>query len=739
MANAPKASAGSFKVNVVFSGQQKGEDLPPSRAYLFDRSGKLLDSEVVVNGAAAFRVEPKAGQKVMVGPDLYVAGKPPADLEAQLVKSNAVTQDIVPQVVKSGLRVPISNYVWGCWWKTCIVVHGTVRKLLNPGDPNPQYATICNGTVQIFQVDLGCTLDNLASFEVLTFRDRIVDVLLGKITMAQLATLPPILVNPNPPDPAPESALRNVNLGGVVNASTVRKFRASAAARASAVLESASLNAAAQVSQVSAMASSITEVATVMSTLSGKSLNDFIVANKAILFPFWCLFIPDDWFCWQELGEVSIQSDGSFSAEICFWCPDDFPDLYFEVIQNIGGVEREISDPQIACSTYYDYDGSQSVDIVVDDPTAVACLPDPGRPIPGNALYVWPTAIGNVDLRNITDLESGLTSSLTGLVNSATPWGGTLALQVIFDPTLKASSTVRYYRWSYMFDGDSGFTQITTPVNHRYMTVSYSPLRIDLHTVNLGPHPVGSTPNLYDVPDPFPGDGWVDINDPYDRPFGYFDSTGNGLAPFTYNDVLSRRSGLCTLMLEMFDVSGNPAPCSNLGGPGQFVFVLPDMGIPTQYTSVLTANNITPSGALVFRVRVDNNDTVANLIDVDTTVPCTTDCDCGMRHYNNGSDLVSVHYAATHPNNFLTWGLSITRGTAGTVATASGATSSPPMSLPFPSTPGVFKNTASSLLGHCANAAFAVNLDTYADATDGYGRQSQYDRSAAMAFALITP
>jgi hypothetical protein len=471
MANTPKAQARSFKVDVAFHGQQKGEELPPTRAYLFDRAGKLVESVSVVNGSAGFKSEPKVGQKVVVGPDLVTEGnKVPADLEAQLVKSNAVTQDVIPQTLKDNIRVAVSNYVWGCWWKTCIVVHGTVRKLLNPGDPNPQYATICNGTVQIFQVDLGCTLDNLASFEVLTFRDRIVDVLLGKISIKELAALPPVIVNPNPPDPAPESALKSV---GLRRAAFVQKFRQSALAQASAVSASAVFSAASQASQLATMTTSVSEVARVMSTLDGKPLKDFIVANKLILFPFWCLFIPDDWFCWQELGEVSIQSDGSFSAEICFWCPDDFPDLYFEVIQNIGGSEREISDPQIACSTYYDYDGSQSVDIVVDDPTAVACLPDPGRPIPGNDLYVWPTAIGNVDLRNITDLETGVTTAATGLVSGVTPWGGTLALQVIFDPNLKVSSSLRYYRWSYKFDGDSTFTQINAPVNHRYMTVSY--------------------------------------------------------------------------------------------------------------------------------------------------------------------------------------------------------------------------------------------------------------------------
>lgn len=737
MPSPSKAQTGSgLRVLVVFHGLEKGQELPTTRAYLFDRAGKLLESEPAGKHEIQFHSEPHAGQKVYIGPDLTTEGKVQGtNLEAQLVQAGAVRRDITPLGLEGVARIPIGPGVWGCWYEVCIVVHGTVRKVLNPGNPNPQYATICNGTVQIFQVDLGCTLDQLASFEVLTLRDRLIGLVSGKISLAELAKLPPVIVNPNPPDPAPERLLRARR---VVREGAARQLKREAVS----ALEKVGLTAHRTTAGLALpKAASLAEAATTLSALEGAALRDYLVINRGLFWPYWCFFIPDAWFCWQLLGEVPIQSDGSFSAEVCFWCPADFPDLYFEVIQNIGGVDHEISDPQIACSTYYDYNGSQSVDIVVDDPTAVACLPDPGRPIPGNDLYVWPTAIGNIDLRAITDLESGpAINPTTGLVSGTTPWGGTLALQTIFDPNLKASSVVRYYRWSYMFEGDSGFTQVSAPVNHRYMTVTYVPvLKIDLHTVNLGPHTVGPETNLFDVPDPYPGDGWVDINDPYDRPFAYFDSTGNGLPPFSYSDVLPRRSGVCTLLLEMFDGAGNLVPCSNLGGSGPFKFVLPDLSIPTEYTSALTANNITPAGALMFRVRVDNNDTVGQLIDVDTSVPCVTDCDCGMRHYNIGSDLVHVHYVATHPNNYLTWGLNISRGTVGVVASASGNTSSPPMSLPFPSTPGVFNNTAAALLGNCANAAFAVNLATYAMATDGYSRQGQYDRYATMAFALITP
>lgn len=736
MENASKSQQRTLRIEAVFHGQEQGEELPPARVYLFDRTGRLVASEPLGKEVVTFRVESNQNYRVMVGPNLLGKEKEvPPDLAEQLTKAKAVGQDVIAQAKQDSIRIALSKFIWFCWWETCIVVHGTVRKLLNPGSPNPQYAPICNGTVQIFQVDLDCTLDQLASFQVLTLRDVLVDKLRGlKVEAEKVA----IIHGPIPPGPLAEGKAIGTATGRLRQASAKAEIRESSAVE-SAKAEKLSRGTPKSALQTARMTTSLAETTTALSVLDGIALKQYIVANKAILWWFLCELIPDWAFCWQELGEVPIQSDGTFWAEICFWCPADFPDLYFEVVQNVGGFEHEISDPQIACSTYYNYDGSQSVDIIVDDSTAVACLPDPGRPIPGNDLYVWPIAIGNDDLLYITDLESNplVNTSTTGLLNGTTPWGGSLSLQMVFDPRLKANSNIRYYRWSYKFDGDLDFTKISASVIHRYMTVTYAPLTIHLNPVVLGPQTVGGTTNLFAVPDPFPGDGWVDINDPYDRPFAYFDSTGNNLPPFTFNDTLSRRSGLCTLMLEMFDAAGNLVPCSNLGGPGPFKFVLPDLANPGQYTSVLTSNNITPQGQLIFRVHVDNNDTFAQLSGV--TTPTGSADICGILHYGNSSDLVSIHYAATHPNNFLTWGLSVSRGLAGLVASVSGNTSSPPMSLPAPSTPGEFKKPASTLLDGCTSAAFAVNLDVDATATDGYNRQAQYDRDATIAFALLHP
>jgi hypothetical protein len=142
---------------------------------------------------------------------------------------------------------------------------------------------------------------------------------------------------------------------------------------------------------------------------------------------------------------------------------------------------------------------------------------------------------------------------------------------------------------------------------------------------------------------------------------------------------------------------------------------------------------------LIFRVRVDNNMTVAQLPRVGTP-PGSTDTDpCGMLHYSTLSDNVDLSYVAFHPNDFLDWYLTISRGTSGGVASI--PPSPPPnnVSSGVPGTPAHFVNSAGALLGPCAQAAFAVNLDCYARAESGYSRQSQYDSSRTIAFALIHP
>ena len=702
--------------------ETKGLDRPPARAYLFDHRGALVESHPV-GAEVRFSLADERRHRLVVGPDLPVTGRSHATLAADLAKARAVSRDITPGHGAASIELDVPPSVYICWWKTCIYVHGSVRKQTGPGS----YAPICDGIVEIFQVDLGCTLDNLASFtDAPVWYSLLVDVLGGleRDVLQERIRLIPGLPDP-PPELFHETRVLQPGTGQISRQSDTRGLSAPAAAPPP-IGATTARNAAAQ-------KSSIADVAGALRVLPQAARKDVVIANKAVLAPFLCWLIPDSAFCWQKLGEATLQSDGTFSAEICFWCPEDFPDLYFEVVQTVDGLAREISDPQIACSTYYDYDGTQDVVITVDDPVAVACNDPEPPPIDTGEYYVWPTAIGNQDLRGINGLEAPAGGPPQGRLGSV-PWGGTLALQMEFDPRLRSDGIARYYRWSYKFDGDGGFTPVNAPVNHRYKTVTSPPLQIHLHTVNLGPHTVGTEHNLFDVPEPYPGDGWVNINDPWDRPFAYFDSTDNHLSPFTYSDALPRRSGMCTLMLELFDASGALVPCANNGVGGSFEFVLPDLaGTPDDYTSVLGPANITPSGQLVYRLLVDNNDTFASIDSVSASGNLADPC--GILHYSDASDDVAISYHATHPNDYLTWALRVYRGSSGQVAATTGSASAVPGSPPM----DPFTNAASTLLGGCTNAAFAVNLWTWASATDGYGTQTQYDRFTSLAFALLTP
>jgi hypothetical protein len=713
----PKAKLRPLKVEVVLHGQEQGEELPATRAYLFDQAGRLAGHEPVKREAISFPVDGSQNYRLVVGPDLMGGSKEaPANLAAQLAQANTVSRDVIAQAKQDNLRIAITKFVWFCWWETCIVVHGTVRKLLNPGNPNPQYAPICNGVVQIFQVDLGCTLDQLASFQVLTLRDVIASKLRGlEVAAAKVA----LIHGPIPPGPLAEAK----SIGAA--AARLRQATAKTESVSTAAVESVKVERVNRIAPKSALqldrSASQTEIATTLASLEGAALKQFIVAQKLNLWWLLCELIPDWAFCWQELGEVPIQSDGSFMAEVCFWCPDDFPDLYFEVVQNIDGIDTEIYDPQIACSTYYNYDGSQSVDITVDDAEAVACVP--GLPGP-SYLYVYPFAIGDTNLSGVDGLETG---AGTGLLPGDTPFGGVLDLRLQFHNSLPTDA-LKYYRWSAKFDGEADFSPIRATVTHFYRQDDYSlfppTIIVNYIPVSMGPQPVGAQQNLFEIPDHL--HDWSDYGG-YLSVSAHFDTTG--------------KSGMCTLQLEMFDKNGNYVPCDNISGGPTFKYLMPNLAIANQFTNAPAAN-IDGSGRLTFRLRIDNNMTVAQLPGV---VAATSADPCGFLQYSDLAQNVAIQFVAFHPNNFLDWSLTVARGLSGTVVQDPAPPPSAALAVGYQPTntsagsPGVpvnFNNAAGTLLGTCVRAAFAVDLYCRARATNGYGRQYQYDSSALIGFAL---
>jgi hypothetical protein len=127
----------------------------------------------------------------------------------------------------------------------------------------------------------------------------------------------------------------------------------------------------------------------------------------------------------------------------------------------------------------------------------------------------------------------------------------------------------------------------------------------------------------------------------------------------------------------------------------------------------------------VLDVVVDNRPCVAK-IEMPTAAGQPASPACGMLKFTAKTDKVKIIYTASHPVLFATYGFWIVRGANGIYST-SGNVSLNPFS---------FEDQVGNLLGTCPAAAFAAELSVWATMINGYGRQSQYDAYATVAFAL---
>ena len=104
---------------------------------------------------------------------------------------------------------------------------------------------------------------------------------------------------------------------------------------------------------------------------------------------------------------------------------------------------------------------------------------------------------------------------------------------------------------------------------------------------------------------------------------------------------------------------------------------------------------------------------------------------CGVLKYvASNADPVIMGFTATHPANFATFSLRLVKGVNQLALPAV-----PPTSGPVPGS-GPIQDTVANLLGACTVAGFAEHVYVAATANNGWGRQSQYDASALIAFVL---
>ena len=130
-------------------------------------------------------------------------------------------------------------------------------------------------------------------------------------------------------------------------------------------------------------------------------------------------------------------------------------------------------------------------------------------------------------------------------------------------------------------------------------------------------------------------------------------------------------------------------------------------------------------------IRVDNNSCTA-FSGTPQVHGTSADPDCGLLHYGvKNTDPVSMPFAVGHPNGFATFSFTLIKGVHAVALPAA-----PPTSGPVGAAVSPITQTIQDLLGKCDIAGFGEYVYVAASATNGWGRQSQYDASSAVAFVL---
>jgi hypothetical protein len=144
------------------------------------------------------------------------------------------------------------------------------------------------------------------------------------------------------------------------------------------------------------------------------------------------------------------------------------------------------------------------------------------------------------------------------------------------------------------------------------------------------------------------------------------------------------------------------------------------------------------AGALVdstsLAVLTNNNPCVAKLAvpvinNAPGVDPTVADPTCGtLKYFGDKTKTVVMPLTASHPQGYATYSFRLLKGV--------NTLTPPSMSGPVSAAPTAINDLVGNLLGACTVAGFAEYLTVATTITNGWGRQSQYDASAAIAFVL---
>ncbi len=750
--------------------QTQEEKWPNFAAYLFTRSGRFLektelkkDTESPSIGRGRFQTAPEEEMLVVkVAPDVE-----------DVYDLNRYQPLAARVVTKPGRSVTMPFHVdmkrWLCWLRYPYVVTGNVEK-----DLGDHKIPVCHGDVDIYEVDINC-IYRLDPGIIEKIRAAIIDIIVDP---------PPIRIprepvwpdwedddycgtGPRPPVPPKHLDIRSklVKLPPDWSFAVERHDRLSTAEeRMNAFLKEM------DISEKQAFISSEVFEGVKASSILYSNTRQFqeLLVEKFQAFRFclcwypwiYWLWWPHCWYSLNKIGTAEIQPDGSFTETV--WisvCNRDTPDLWFVVRQKIGSIDRTIYKRYpIPCNTYWNHPNGTPVSLVVTDPDAIACQPDPGIDLSSTDMWIVPLAVGNYSLKRIygtgagilpttnADPKTGLYESIhTGLGGSLStfhegPFGGTLGLRYLFSKALE-SAGVKYYRIKYRSNGAGDWIPLNHEVVRHYS--DYDPVShiLSFPSYKLGPGKVGIEDDLFEIPPETPPNAaadptaaWVVINAGVDLMNGYLDTT-------------KIADGFVDFKMELFDGSGSRVDPASFGGG--ILFRLPandDIwnNITTADPAAVNSDLLGPDPeapafqAFIFRLVIDNHKPVA-VIDEPVVAPSGNSTDtCGMTRYEATDTYLTMPYQARHPERFALYRFWLYKA-ANNIHTIEGQAGDMGASGSFivdPAHTGI--SLIVNLMGGCPEAAFSENLHVWHMNFNGWHRVGP-DASAVRAFALTPP
>lgn len=756
-----KSTFDNLRIPISF-GEKPTEDVALN-AYLFSRSGKLLETSPVRGDAVEFKT---AG----INPRLYrVLLAPANDRKGDAITSLAELESLKPyelvmDINREGLINPVvipGDYS-RLWLKRSCRVRGRVIKNFAMGSIQ-QDRGICHARVHICEVD-----------RILFWINRIPDRIIKRI--------PEIVVTPQWPIPIPEpdpepfdpvfdpgvSGLAELNPQplppGPANRS---RFGFNAQSEFTAPVD---VDLQARVSQLKsapaelAMAqSAILASPRLLSALnSGNvgSIRKTIAENFALFHPYFC-HVPWLWPYFYRCDQVALtytDLNGNFDVIFKYFDTGDKPDLYFWVEVLIDGVWTTVYRPPVPCNTYWNYLCGSAVTIRVTDPRVRWECNDI---IDGD--IVWIKTIGSAaSVSHIQQTDAftfiqgknfnhiGLSDFLNiGSISpnkKLSPFGGNLHFVVQFGSGLPVAG-MYYYRWSYrkLRNADLSPASALAPASlhqgqalYKSYTYEYYDALMHKHfgqnSFKLGPNSVNGQDDLYIIPPAMPADSPVNASE---------------LSPLWDQNTLTVNldstkldEGLYEFLFELFDVNGN-----KLSALPKHLFQVPHYNSFAPSVDAPDINLLVNGAAadgFKMKVRIDNAGCGANVYKIKVNgAEASSDC-CGFVPYPPGAD-IQIAYRAYHPQNLATFGFNVQKGTCNDALQQSFTNAN---GMVIGNADGYTRDSFSiyrkdfspaQLLGACAaggKAAFAEHLHVYALATNGYSRLTYLDASGLAAFAL---